>query len=66
MKPLALTAVLAPAQAAQRGFPEQGEVEYEHSIITIPITLEGETQPAEVLKLDAFMRLVREKPVPPA
>lgn len=60
---LALAIALSPAQAAQRGFPEQGEVEYEHSIITIPITLEGETQPAEVLKLDAFMRLVREKPV---
>lgn len=51
------------AQGAQKSFPEQGEIEYEHSIITIPITLEGETQPAEVLKLDAFMRLVREKPV---
>lgn len=49
--------------AAQAGFPEQGDIEYEHSIITIPITLSGETTPAEVLKLDAFMRLVRGKPV---
>jgi hypothetical protein len=60
---LALLLSGASAQAAQKGFPEEGEVEYEHSIITIPITLEGETQPAEVLKLDAFMRLIRERPV---
>jgi hypothetical protein len=49
--------------AAQRAFPNHSEVEYEHSIITIPLILEGETQPAEVLKLDAFMRLVRGVPV---
>jgi len=62
---LALAVLLgsSSAQGAQKSFPEKGEIEYEHSIITIPITLEGETQPAEVLKLDAFMRLVREKPV---
>jgi len=54
---------VAGANAAQRAFPAQGEIEYEHSIITIPLTLEGETQPAEVLKLDAFMRLVRGTPV---
>jgi hypothetical protein len=59
---LLLTGVSA-ASAAQRTFPAQGEVEYEHSIITIPLVLEGETQPAEVLKLDAFMRLVRNAPV---
>lgn len=51
------------AQAAQRTFPAQGEVEFEHSIITIPLILEGDTQPVEVLKLDAFMRLVRGVPV---
>ncbi len=51
------------ANAAQRTFPPQGEIEYEHSIITIPLILEGETEPAEVLKLDAFMKLVRGKPV---
>jgi hypothetical protein len=51
------------ANAAQRAFPPQGDIEYEHSIITIPLILEGETEPAEVLKLDAFMRLVRGKPV---
>lgn len=44
-------------------FPKHGEVEFEHSIITIPIILHGETEPAEVLKLDAFMRLIREPAV---
>lgn len=38
-------------------------MEYEHSIITIPIILGGEKEPSEVIKFDAFMRLVREKPV---
>jgi hypothetical protein len=47
----------------QKGFPEYAEVEYEHSIITIPIILGGETEPSEVIKFDAFMRLIREKPV---
>ncbi|MFP5284320.1 MAG: hypothetical protein ACLGI9_01130 [Thermoanaerobaculia bacterium] len=51
------------ANAGPRTFPNYGEVEYEHSIITIPLILEGETQPAEVLKLDAFMRLNRGVPV---
>jgi hypothetical protein len=51
------------ANAAQRTFPDKAEIEYEHSIITIPLVLEGETQPAEILKLDAFMRLVRGTPV---
>lgn len=47
----------------QTEFPKQGEIEYEHSIITIPLVLHGETEPAEVLKLDAYMRLDREEPV---
>ncbi|HVR99906.1 MAG TPA: hypothetical protein VMW27_24995 [Thermoanaerobaculia bacterium] len=61
----ALSGGLLAAQdgKAQRGFPDYAETEYEHSIITIPIVLNGETQPAEVLKLDAFMKLDREKPV---
>src|SRR5258708_17218612 len=54
---------VSAGNAAQRTFPDRAEVEYEHSIITIPLVLEGETQPAEVLKLDAFMRLVRGTPV---
>ncbi len=60
---VALLLVGVSAGAAQRTFPDRAEVEYEHSIITIPLVLEGETQPAEVLKLDAFMRLVRGTPV---
>lgn len=48
---------------ARRGFPDYAEIEYEHSIITIPIMLNGESEPSEVLKLDAFMKLDREKPV---
>ena len=60
---LLLLVGVSAANAAQRSFPEREEVEYEHSIITIPLVLEGETQPAEVLKLDAFMRLVRGTPV---
>jgi hypothetical protein len=53
----------APLLAApQKGFPPEGGVEYEHSIITIPITLAGDSAPTEVIKFDAFMRLVREVP----
>ncbi|HYN19318.1 MAG TPA: hypothetical protein VE078_00040 [Thermoanaerobaculia bacterium] len=47
----------------QKGFPEHAEMEFEHSIITIPIILHGDTEPAEVLKLDAYMKLDRERPV---
>ncbi len=50
----------ADGDEARRRFPEHGEVEFEHSIITIPIFLPGDTSVAEVLKLDAFMKLVRE------
>jgi hypothetical protein len=50
----------ADGDDARKRFPKHGEVEYEHSIITIPIFLPGDTSVAEVLKLDAFMRLVRE------
>ncbi|HEX6900759.1 MAG TPA: hypothetical protein VF789_13620 [Thermoanaerobaculia bacterium] len=47
----------------QNAFPDKAEVEFEHSIITIPLVLHGETEPAEVLKLDAYMQLNREVPV---
>ncbi len=50
----------ADGDEARKRFPKHGEVEYEHSIITIPIFLPGDTSVAEVLKFDAFMRLVRE------
>ncbi len=52
-----------PGDRVQRGFPDYAEMEFEHSIITIPIVLRGETEPAEVLKLDAYMKLDREAPV---
>lgn len=50
----------AQGDKVQKEFPKHGEVEFEHSIITIPIFLPGDTAPAEVLKLDAFMKLNRE------
>lgn len=53
----------AQGDKVQKEFPEHAEVEFEHSIITIPIVLYGETEPAEVLKLDAYMKLDREEPV---
>jgi hypothetical protein len=53
----------AQSPPVQAGFPDYAEVEYEHSIITIPIYLGGDREPAEVIKFDAFMRLDREKPV---
>ncbi|HEX7182353.1 MAG TPA: hypothetical protein VF756_10955 [Thermoanaerobaculia bacterium] len=55
--------LMAQGNSVQRGFPDYAEVEFEHSIITIPIILHGDTEPAEVLKLDAYMRLNRERPV---
>ncbi len=61
----ALPGSLLTAQADKglRNFPDYAEMEFEHSIITIPIILNGETEPAEVLKLDAYMKLDRERPV---
>ena len=53
----------AQGDKPQKHFPDHEEVEFEHSIITIPIILHGETEPAEVLKLDAYMKLDREEPV---
>lgn len=54
---------MAQGDRVQKSFPKHAEVEFEHSIITIPIILHGETEPAEVLKLDAYMKLDREPPV---
>ncbi len=56
-------ALAAQKHQVQHEFPKHAEIEYEHSIITIPIVLKGETEPAEVLKLDAYMKLDREEPV---
>lgn len=53
----------AQGDKVQKEFPKHAEMEFEHSIITIPIILHGETEPAEVLKLDAYMKLDREVPV---
>lgn len=59
---LAVSALVAPA-AYGSGFPEHAETEYEQSIITIPIYSGTDREnPVEILKLTAFMRLVREKP----
>ena len=55
--------VMAQGDKVQKSFPKHAEVEFEHSIITIPLVLHGETEPAEVLKLDAYMKLDREPPV---
>lgn len=54
--------MVVPASAEQRGFPEYGEIEYEQSVITIPLYVKGVEEPAEILKLDAYMMLVREEP----
>ncbi len=63
---LAVGVLAAPAAygaGAAAGFPEHAETEYEQSIITIPIYSGNDrTNPVEILKLTAFMRLVREKP----
>ncbi|MEO0971449.1 MAG: hypothetical protein AAFX85_00020 [Pseudomonadota bacterium] len=46
------------------GFPDYAETEYEQSVITIPLyTAADPGNPVEILKLTAFMRLEREKPV---
>jgi hypothetical protein len=52
----------AAAQNEKREFPREGGTEYEHSIITIPIYSDGNKDP-EVLKLDAYMRLIRGAPI---
>jgi len=43
-------------------YPAQGGTEYEQSIITIPLYAAGKSEPVEILKLTAFMRLEREAP----
>jgi hypothetical protein len=49
--------------AHKASFPPHPEVEFERSVIRIPIRLGGDTAPREIVELTAFMRLEREKPV---
>lgn len=61
----------APAAKAEKGgktppraeYPPHPEVEYERSVIRIPVRLAGDTKPREIVELTAFMRLERDKPV---
>lgn len=48
---------------AQTEFPPHAEVEFERSVIRIPIRFTGDTEPQEIVELTAFMRLEREAPV---
>lgn len=65
------TVVLADAPAAMKAqdgaptaeFPPHAEVEFERSVIRIPVRLSGDTKPREIVELTAFMRLERDKPV---
>lgn len=59
--PAAPAKTLAPAPQSE--FPRHPEVEYERSVIRIPITFGGDTKPREILELTAFMKLEREAPV---
>ena len=44
-------------------FPRYPELEYERSVIRIPIKFGGEAKAREILELTAFMKLEREAPV---
>lgn len=48
---------------AQMEFPRHAEVEFERSVIRIPLRFGGDTEPREIVELTAFMRLEREEPV---
>jgi len=50
-------------QQKQQGFPEEAEVEYEKSVIRIPLKLPNPKRPVDIMAFDAYMRLIREKPV---
>lgn len=60
----ALSANAAPGvQKTDPGkYPDTAGTEYEQSIITIPLYAKGKSEPVEILKLTAFMRLERELP----
>lgn len=44
-------------------FPGYPEVEYERSVIRIPLRFGNDTEPREIVELTAFMKLEREAPV---
>lgn len=44
-------------------FPKYPEVEYERSVIRIPVQGPGDKKPREIIELTAFMKLEREAPV---
>jgi hypothetical protein len=52
-----------PSTPAEPAYPEHPELEYERSVIRIPIRLAGDTKPREIVELTAFMKLEREAPV---
>jgi hypothetical protein len=45
-----------------RLFPAEAGIEHERSVVTIPITVAGDQDPVEILKLDALMKLQRNIP----
>jgi|GEM_PF-2599626 len=52
----------------QKGFPEEGEIEFERSVIRIPFRLKGNARRPpgrriDVMVFDAYMRLIREAPI---
>jgi hypothetical protein len=60
--------LLKPEDLRQEGFPEDPEIEYERSVIRIPFYLKGKVgeearRGADVVAFDAYMRLIRERPI---
>jgi hypothetical protein len=53
----------AVARAPQSEFPRHPEIEYERSVIRIPVRFGGDKKPREIVELTAFMKLEREAPV---
>lgn len=54
--------------ARQETFPEEGEIEFERSVIRIPFYLKAQGQGREerrvdIMAFDAYMRLIREPPI---
>jgi hypothetical protein len=53
-------------QKRQKSFPERAEIEFERSVIRIPFRLKGpeaKKRGVDVMAFDAYMRLIREKPI---
>lgn len=51
------------ADAKRPRFPHHAEVEYERSVIRVPVRFGGEKKPREIVELTAFMKLEREPAV---